>query len=309
MITGATSMIGVATINALLKREGECKIYAVIRSNSNHIDRIPHDDRVKHLFCDMKDYIDLTNRIDEKCDSFIHLAWLRTDTYSESYEDMLIKCQNMMGVLSAVEVAKHLGCSRFVYAGGQSEYGIHCKSPLTPETECNPVRVDGVAKFAAGKMGKILAEKYGLVFVWMRIFSAYGEYDRDNSLIMSTIRKMQKGERLLFTPCEQKWEFLNARDIGEAFCLAAQKATKSKVYCVGSGDAKPLKEFIYAIRDVVNPDANLEIGALPYPKDAVMYLCADNSSLKDDLGWEPRISFKDGIEKILISQNNYYIEK
>jgi nucleoside-diphosphate-sugar epimerase len=66
---------------------------------------------------------------------------------------------------------------------------------------------------------------------------------------------------------------------------------------LGSGEARPLKEYILALRDAVDKKGRLALGAVPYSPTQVMYLCADPSALTEDTGWKPQISFAEGIEK------------
>ena len=219
---------------------------------------------------------------------------------------MLIKCRCIAGVIKAVEAAHKTGCSKFIWAGSQSEYGL-ISGKLGPETPCSPVRADGIAHLAAGNMGKTLAEKHGMAFIWMRIFSIYGKYDRPNSMISSTIKKLMTGEHCSFSPAEQLWDYLNAADAGRAFCMVGRKVSRSAVYCVGSGEEHPLREYIEIMRDIIDPDAVLGIGELQYPKDPVMRLCADNSSLTKDTGWRPSVSFEEGIKSIITSINDQTI--
>ena len=67
---------------------------------------------------------------------------------------------------------------------------------------------------------------------------------------------------------------------------------------MGSGNAKPLKEYVKIIRDVMKSDVPLIFGGKPYSENQVMFLQADISDLKRDTGFEPRISFAEGIAKI-----------
>lgn len=298
IITGATSMIGVALINAALQ-DGEVeKIYAVIRPNTSKADRIPNDSRIKRIFCDMGDYNSLPQLISDTCDVFYHLAWPRTATYQESYEDILLKCSNIQTVLEAVRAASALGCCKFIGAGSQSEYGVGHAGKLSPETVCNPVRADGIIHLAAGKLARILASQSGMSCIWIRIFSIYGRYDRSNSLISETITKLQNGEHCSFTPCGQIWDFLAADDAGQAFYLVGKNVCGNHVYCLGCGETKPLREYIEIIRDIVAPEAELGFGEIPYPTDPVMELCADITTLRQDAGWTPAIAFEQGIRDI-----------
>ena len=298
VITGATSMVGVALIETALKDDCLSTVYAIVRPRSQKLSRLPKDERVKIVPCGMDEYDLLTGKIADKCDVFFHLAWPRTATYQESYEDILLKSRCIQTTLVAVKSAKELGCSKFVGAGSQSEFGVSCAEKMSPETPCSPVRADGVLHLAAGQLVHILSKAYGMTGIWIRIFSIYGKYDRENSMIASTIKKMSGGVHCSFTACEQMWDYLSAEDAARAFYLAGEKVTGNRTYCVGYGQARPLREYIETIRDVVAPQTELVFGGVPYPADAVMYLCADIAELQHDTGWSPQVRFEKGIRQI-----------
>ena len=303
IVTGATSMIGVAIVEDAIQNEKIGNIIAIIRPNSDRLDRIPRSNKVIVIEVDLDEYEKIPEILEKKgiqhsFSIFYHLAWSRTPTYSESYSDMLLKCKSIIGVLKAVNVAKTINCSRFVYIGGQAEYGIVKSDYIKPDTICNPVRADGISHYAAGKMAHILCSQYSITFIWVRVFSVYGINDRPNSMISSTIKKMMNNEKCQFTKAEQIWDYLYARDLGQAILLAGLKAKKDKIYCVGSGDAKPLKEYIEIIKQVVNPKMEIVFGELPYPDNPVMRLCPDISEFVKDTGWGPQTSFRDGIKEI-----------
>lgn len=308
IVTGATSMIGSSLIEALLMDSGVVRIYAVVRPGTVKIGRLPQNDRVAVIECDITEYSSLPSLINESCDIMYHLAWPRTATYEESLEDMLLKVQNLSAVLLAMEAAKNLGCRSFVGAGSQSEYGIQEAKWFSPDSPCNPVRADGVLHLAACKLAMNFANSQGIDCIWMRVFSVYGKYDRPNSMIMTTIKKLMRNEDCVFTPAEQEWDYLYADDIGKAFYLVGKKVKGSHIYCVGAGATKPLKEYIHIIKSVVmDSSAKIEIGKLPYPDKPIMHLGADISSLCEDTGWKPETSFEEGIIRIYqyMKENNF----
>lgn len=304
VVTGATSMVGVALLEAALQDGSLSAAYAVVRPGSQKLSRLPKDGRIRVVPCDVEEYDTLAGKIPEQCDVFFHLAWPRTETYRESCQDILRKSRCIQTALAAVMAAKELGCGKFVGAGSQSEYGIENSGKMSPETYCRPVRADGVLHLAAGQLAHIVSKNLGMSSIWMRIFSVYGRYDRDNSMISTTIRKLRAGQHCSFTPCEQMWDYLAAEDLGRAFYLAGERASGQRTYCVGCGQARPLREYIETLRDVVAPGAELGFGELPYPQDAVMYLCADTTALRRDTGWTPQIGFRDGIRRIYEFQND-----
>lgn len=304
VITGATSMIGIALINEALQDLSLQKIYAVVRPNTKKKDRIPSDTRIIIVPCDNASYRKLASMISDCCDIFYHLAWPRTATYNEDYDDILLKSRSIQNVIEAMHAATELRCKKFVGAGSQSEYGIDFNGSLSPETPCHPIRADGIIHLAAGQLAGVLSQKLGMSCVWMRIFSIYGKNDRTNSLINSTITKLQNGEHCMFTLSEQKWDFLAAEDAGRAFYLVGEKSEGNHIYCLGSGVAKPLRRYIEIIRDIVSPKAELGFGEIPYPANPVMNLCADITALQNDVGWFPTIEFEKGIQMICERHND-----
>lgn len=291
-------MIGIALITAALSDPDIKKIYAVVRPETEKRCRIPQDSRVIVVPCGMEHYSRLASMISEPCDVFYHLAWPRTPTYEEGYEEILHKCRSMQAVSEAVYAASELGCSKFAGAGSQSEYGPLSVEKISPEMPCHPVRADGVLHLAAGRLAWILCRQLRMSCIWMRIFSVYGRYDRADSMICSTIAKLRKGMHCSFTPSEQMWDYLAADDIGRAFYLVGKKSEGHHVYCVGSGEAKPLRSYIETIRDLVSPGTQLGFGELAYPQDPVMHLCADITALCRDTGWMPEITFEEGIRML-----------
>lgn len=302
VITGATSMLGIALIKRLLNSNVE-KVYAVVRTynqqqRENKRSRIPIDSRVQLIECNMNDYGKLATLINEKCDVFYHMTWPRTATYEEDIEDILLKCDAIKCVAEAVNAAHILGCSKFIGAGSQSEYGVPSDGNYVSGMECRPIRMDGVAHLAAGQMAKLLAERLGMICVWMRIFSVYGIYDRNNSLISSTIENLIEGRHCAFTKAEQIWDYVHADDVAEAFYLVGEKVEKNIVYNIASGEKRPLKEYIETIRDVVSQKAELGFGEIEYPTNPIMEMSVDILDLVTDTGWTPQICFREGIEQI-----------
>ena len=115
---------------------------------------------------------------------------------------------------------------------------------------------------------------------------------------MTAIHQFLAEEETAFTPGEQEWDYLYSKDAGRAFYLIGEKGRDGSIYCVGSGKARRLYEYIYQIRDVANPKATPGIGKKSYGVQPVMHLCADISSLKNDTGFEPAYEFSSGIREI-----------
>ena len=296
VITGATSMIGTAIVKSCLEHEVE-KIYAVIRPEAQKTDRLPIDERIVKIECSIDNYKELPRLIKEKCDVFYHIAWSITgDKRNANIEG---QADNIRYTLDAMQAANDLGCKKFIGAGSQAEYGKLDIEKISENSPTNPVQPYGIAKFAAGKLAMEKAKQIGISCFWVRIFSIYGIYDKPTTMISKAISKMLSGEKASFTKAEQRWEYLHSDDAGEAFYLIGEKSEGQKVYCLGNGKARILREYIEILRNSIDTSAEIGIGDIPYTENTVMNLCADISLLQKDTGWQPAISFEEGVKQVI----------
>ena len=97
------------------------------------------------------------------------------------------------------------------------------------------------------------------------------------------------------TAGEQKWDYLYSADAADALYRMACHGRSGAVYPVGSGTARPLREYIETLRDAIDLALPLGLGKIPYGPQQVMFLQADITQLAADTGFAPRTAFADGI--------------
>lgn len=292
IITGPTGAIGMALIQKCIEMGTE--VTAVCRRGSARIARIPVSDRVKVVECSLNEMKKLPELLEGRYDVFFHFAW--ACTAGAGRNDTEAQTQNIRDTMDAVEAAAKLGCECFIGAGSQAEYG-RVEGKLTADTPAFPENGYGIAKLCAGQLSRLRCGQLGIRHIWFRVLSVYGRYDGEQTMILSSIREMLNGEAPEYTPAEQMWDYLYSEDAALAFYLAAEKGRDGAVYCLGSGQARPLKEYIEVMRDEVDPDLPIEFGAKPYADKQVMYLCADITDLKKDTGFVPQVGFREGIRE------------
>lgn len=295
VITGGTGMLGAALIRLLIEKGVE--VLVIVRPNSKRISSIPDSNYVKIIECDLNNLLSLKDKINETYDAFFHFGW--DGTYGEARNDMYIQNKNVSAVLDAVTLAESIGCTVFLGAGSQAEYGRVDNIKLGPDVPTSPETGYGIGKLCAGQMSRIMCSQKGMKHIWFRILSTYGPYDGIHTMVMSGISKMLNGERPQYTKGEQMWDYLYCDDAANAFYLAAEKGKDGSIYCIGSGQVRPLHEYITIIRDSIDENIEIGFGEIPYYDKQVMYLCADIDALKKDTGFEPKVSFEEGIKKTI----------
>lgn len=292
IITGPTGAVGVSLICELIQQG--VHVTAVCRPHSKRISSIPKNELVDVVECGVENLLSLKELLPHDYDAFYHFAW--DGTYGDTRQNLHLQVKNVLYTLDAVEVAADLGCKVFVGAGSQSEFG-HIEGVLHPYMPCNPDNGYGIAKLDAGRMSRLQCQKYGIRHEWCRIVSLYGPYDGDYTMVMGSIKKMLRGERVQFTKGDQVWDYIYNKDAAKAFRLVAEKGKDGAVYCFGTGKTRRLSDFILAIRDAVNPELEVGLGELPYYPNQVMHLEADISNLTEDTGFMPQYTFEQGIRE------------
>ncbi len=292
-MTGGSGPVGLALIQKLLAEHIEILLFQ--RRNSKRSQYLPENKLLHREYCSLED-LKKFDSLEKGFDVFFHLGWSNTkrelrDQVDKQYENVPYSCD-------AVEVAHKLGCHTFVGIGSQAEYGRK-QEPLTGDLFCEPETAYGVSKLCACYMTRILCERYGMHHIWTRILSGYGMYDNPNSMLISNILNSLNGRPLQFSKGEQIWDFTYMDDIANALFLVAKKGKNSEIYPIGSGAARPLKQYIEILCDKLGHDRNTEIERLPYTEKQVMHLEADISKLREDTGWMPSMPFEKGIEKVI----------
>ncbi len=296
VITGATSMIGAALARHCIEEGVE--VFAVVRENSKRLSRLPVSPLLHLVRSDIGEYLEnLPSKIGESCDVFYHFAW--SNTGEAKFKSIYGQTENINGTLTALEAAQKLGCHLFVGAGSQAEYGPQDCEKISVETPVKPVLAYGICKYAAGKLVQIEAEKLGIAAVWVRIFSVYGENDKNSTLIMQLVHDMLCGQSTALTACEQLWDYLYSEDAARAFYLIGDKCKKSAYYCLGSGQAHPLREYVKMTAAATGYKGKIGFGEKSYSPNQVMNLCADIEPLTKDTGFVPSYTFTEGIQRVV----------
>lgn len=293
LITGATGMIGSAIVEQAVLLD--YSVTCLIRRGTTRTNNIPVNKNISLLECNIDEYNSL--ELKEKYDIFMHLAWDKTSVGGR--DDVDCQLNNIQYTLDAVRLAHRCGCSVFIGAGSQAEYGVQSVD-LTPDLPVNPESGYGIAKYTAGKLGNMLCKQLGMRFNWMRILSVYGKNDGENTLISYVIRELKNGRSPELTKCEQIWDYLHCDDAARAFLSVAEKGIDGETYPLGSGRGRKLSEYVTDIRDAVAPDIKLTFGKKPYYPHQPMHLVADVSELEKDTGWKPQIEFSDGIQEMIL---------
>ncbi|WP_312103033.1 NAD-dependent epimerase/dehydratase family protein [Pygmaiobacter massiliensis] len=305
IVTGATGMLGSALCYELLSQGNQ--VLAVVRPHSKNMEHLPSSPNLQIVECELNDISRLPTIVTEHDWNILyHLAW--SEAFGTGRNNVSVQLANLQAAQACVCAAAEMGCKAFLGAGSQAEYG-RAEGRLNASTPTFPENAYGIAKLCAGQLTRVQAHQLGMKHVWVRILSTYGPLDNPKTLVSSALRAYMAGEEPELTPGEQQWDYLYSADAARALRLAGEKGVNGAIYPIGSGSARPLKEYILAIRDAVDATLPSGIGKRRYATGQVMHLEADISALTKDTGFVPQISFEEGIYNMIEYQRNHSMRK
>ncbi|MFM7401960.1 MAG: NAD-dependent epimerase/dehydratase family protein, partial [Bacteroidota bacterium] len=229
-------------------------------------------------------------------DIYFSLAW--NGTRGMDRDDFNLQSQNYKYSVRGLESILRTGCKKIITAGSQAQYGLY-RERITENTIEKPVTQYGIYKLKFYNEACKLCTSSGASIKEPRFFSLYGPRDSDKTMIVSLISSMLKGEPCKLTLGIQKWDFLYISDAVEALISLALTPCADGVYNLGSGISRPLKEYVYEIRDIINSKSELVFGAIPYPPTGMVSTEPDISKITEQTGWLPKTPFNQGVLTVI----------
>lgn len=288
IITGADGFVGSYTVKHFLAN-GK-KVLALDIAETPH--RLESHPNLIYKQCDISN-VDALRAIlaDGGYDTFIHFAW--AGSAGEARMDYNLQMQNALNTVECLKIAKEVGCTRFVCAGTIMEYeveaAIHAQG-----TRPGMGYIYGMGKHIAHCMCKSVAANIGIDLLWPMITNAYGVGEFSPRFVNTTLRKIINGEPLQFTAATQNYDFVYVSDVAKAFYLVAEKGVPFCEYMIGSGNARPLKEFILEMVSACTIDAKPLFGDVPFTGTNMPLSTFAIDAIKHDCGFEPDVPFAQG---------------
>ncbi len=305
IVTGASSFIGTEFTKLLLECGNE--VYAVCR-NVDKAKKMLSNDSCLHIVCvSLDEYAHLYEMV-PTADVFIHFAWDGTSINQRDAKN--IHRNNVRHTMEAMAAARKIGCKLFVDTGSQAEYGVVI-GKISETTPCNPFSEYGKAKLAVYNKGVEYCREVGIKYLHLRIFSVFGEYDHEHTLVMSGLKNLLCNEPLNLSDCTQKWNFLYIRDaVKQIYKLCASiwrdNDFVSDVYNIASNDTRILKEFVEKMKELTRSSSELVYGAKNPVQ--VVTLDPDTSKIYSRIKFIADYSFDEAIKLITDRMRNKNLE-
>lgn len=294
IVTGATGFVGHWVVQELLTHGIE--VIAVVRENSKNLKALL-DERIRIVPCNLERIGELATLIpDRDIDTVYHLAWQGVS--DEDIKDSAIQMANVKATLDLINVLPEIGCNTFIGAGSLHEIESYYDMK-EDKVVSNLGYMYKAAKISAHWMGKALAGSKSIRFFWPIISNTYGIGEKSKRLINTIVRKIFDGESPALSAGMQNYDFVYISDVAKAFYLIGEKGIDGTNYFIGSGQVKPLREYLEVVGKVAN---QINHSTIPLGfgeiKTNVVYLPEEIFSIESlckDTGFEVAVPFEKGI--------------
>ena len=202
---------------------------------------------------------------------------------------------NVQGTVHVLECARHEKVRKLVYAASSSCYGL----ASTPTREDHPIAPRypyALSKYFGEEACFHWRKVYGLPVNSIRIFNAYGPRVRTTGAYGAVFgvffkQKLEGKPLTVVGDGTQTRDFLYVTDVAEAFRLAAETEKIGEIWNLGAGNPQSVNRLVELLGG-----EKVYIPKRPGEPDCTW---ADIGKIKRDLKWRPRVSFEEGVARML----------
>lgn len=309
LITGGAGFIGSTLADRLLSENNKvividnfCDFYDPNIKERNVLENLNNSN---YILCrgDIRDR-ELLEEVfsNNKIDGIVHLAAM-AGVRPSIENPILYQDVNCMGTQNILEAMKKYNVKNLVMASSSSVYG---------NTKEVPFREDMIVDFAISpyaatkKANEVMTHVYHKLndfnVIMLRFFTVFGPRQRPDLAINKFTRLMLNGDEIpMFGDGSTSRDYTYIDDIVDGIVRSINYVSNNNnVYeIINLGNSSPVKlsEMIRIIGEVIGVNPNIKV--LPMQPGDVERTFADVSKAKDLLGYEPKTSFKQGIEKFV----------
>lgn len=289
IVTGANGFIGKTLVTALLEKGNK-----VVALDIRFDDILANNPNVTCISVMDKAVESLKEEIPVSAyDCFFHLAWVGTSGPARA--DYNVQLNNVRLACDYIKLCKEIDCKRVVYASSINEMETY-EYLQSDDIEPAGGYIYGTGKLAAHLMGETVAKLNDVEFIPVIITNIYGVGEKSARMVYTSIKKLVNKEHCSFTAGYQTYDFIYITDAINSIIEVAEKGKAFNRYYIGSGEPKPLREFLMEMRDIVDLEAEIGLGDIPFKGVDISYKQFDLKKVERDTGYVNKIPFAEGIK-------------
>ncbi|HEX2579202.1 MAG TPA: NAD-dependent epimerase/dehydratase family protein [Rhabdochlamydiaceae bacterium] len=243
--------------------------------------------------------------VENKITHFLHLAAQAGIRHSIRQPQDYV-ASNLDGFIKVIEVIRHHPEIPLVYASSSSVYGLNKKIPFSEADQIDlPASLYGATKKSNELIAHAYHHMFGISVTGLRFFTVYGPWGRPDMAYFSFTDAILKGKPLqIFNEGQMKRDFTYIDDIVAGTIAAIDLAAPCEIFNLGNHQPEGVLHLVEILEKRLGKEAVKNF--LPMQLSEVPVTYADISKSQKMLGFSPKISLEEGIEKFLAWYREYY---
>lgn len=255
-------------------------------------------DRIDFQKIDIRHYKKVKSVVRDK-DIVFHFAANADVPYSVKYPKYDFDT-NTIGGFNVLKSCVDFNVKKVIFASSPAVYGEAQYIPIDEKHPLNPCSPYGASKLAIESLGFAYYKTYGLPFITIRIFNSYGER-QPRYVMYDLLKKLYKDPTKLevLGTGEQIRDYCYVTDTARAFILAAENDnTVGEVFNLAGGKPISIKQLVEILLGILKlKNTKVHYTGKSWKGDIVK-LVGDIRKAKQILGFEPKISFTEGVQRL-----------
>ena len=295
-LTGITGFIGSNIAPKLVEKGYE--VYALVRYVSNRKNSFPK--KIKVLNGNLIDFQVLKGYIEQiKPEIVLHLAAQSAvrESFAHPYE-----CyeSNFFGTVNLVQAnMNNPNLEKFIFAGTSEEYGNQDSFPIKEDAELRPNQPYAISKVAADMHLQYLYQAYNFPVCIVRPFNTYGRTENFGFVTESIIRQMMTSDKVYLGRKEPVRDLMYVDDHVEGYMKVIEAKVFPKTVNICTGIGYTIEELANKIAEKLDYKGEIFWNKTLYRPTEIFKLVGDNTLAKETLGWTPKYSLDEGLEKTI----------
>ncbi|MQL52253.1 NAD-dependent epimerase/dehydratase family protein [Desulfofundulus thermobenzoicus] len=215
---------------------------------------------------------------------------------------------NVLGTINLVEaIAQTVPECKIITVGSGEEYGLTATegSLLTEDHPCRPYNPYALSKFAMGQVALQIARRHGLRVIHVRPFNHFGPGQQEGYVVSdfaAQIARIKAGlqQPVLrvgdLSPCR---DFIDVRDVVEAYAALLEYGMEGEIYNVCSGVARSIREVLDLLLEEARVPVKVEIDPARIRPAEIPVFVGSADKLSGATGWRPQRDFAVSLRETL----------
>ena len=215
--------------------------------------------------------------------------------------------------IAMLDICRGAGVRKVVFASsGGTVYGVPAAVPIPETAATDPISAYGVGKLAIEKYLALYKHLHGLDYSILRVANPYGpgqSPDRGQGAVAALMHRVLSGRPVeLWGDGSVVRDFVHIDDVAEAFAACVGKAGSGRIYNVGSGVGRSIREVL---RDILNASGchEIEIGYKAARAADVPSNILDIDLIGAELGWTPKVEWSTGLRETVAWLKWYAVQQ